>query len=155
MAGTASGDDNAPEAGDRLMRAVIAGRLLLAAVPCWPVASSAQPDEPKIITMSCDGKMVNARTSDATPEPISKLGVVVNLSEKTVSFAGYKARIDNIDAANISFSGERQLYGRIPIAGVSVAGNLDRVTGAMQATIFSTATTFTWDVLCRPTTRLF
>jgi hypothetical protein len=39
------------------------------------------------------------------------MGVVVNFDERTVSFLGYVARINEVDAANVSFGG-KQIGGR-------------------------------------------
>ncbi len=58
--------------------------------------------EPEVITLSCDGTV----TQDTNkPKPVQKLGVVVNLDKRTVSFGGYVAPIKAADAANVFFGG--------------------------------------------------
>jgi hypothetical protein len=118
----------------------------------------AQATETTVITLSCDGT-IRETSANATQEPINKMGLVVNLAEHTVSFAGYVAQIDKVDAANISFTEEEnnklQLAGRGSGTGVAVTGDIDRVTGAVLITQFSTVSTFTYDLLCKPATRLF
>ena len=66
----------------------------------------ARAAEPKVITMSCDGTLTS-RVDNVKPEPMKKMGVVVNLDERTVSFLGYVAHIKDVDAANITFGGRR------------------------------------------------
>jgi hypothetical protein len=73
------------------------------------VASEAQAQGagPGIITLSCDGKLKDLSFSDQTPEPVSNMGIVVNLSARSVAgFGDIVARIYKADDASISFSGE-------------------------------------------------
>jgi hypothetical protein len=105
--------------------------------------SHAEATEPTVITLSCDGKLTNTRVSNAKPEPISKMNLVVNFAERTVSFSGHLVGIHKADVAHISFSGENN----------AVHGEIDRVTGAMWATTDSDSTTFAYNLLCTPTTR--
>jgi hypothetical protein len=121
------------------------------------VGRYAQAAESPVITLSCDGTITDTRASDAKPESINKMGLVVNLAEHTVSFAGYVVRIDNVDAANISFDGEStsQLGESGPKMSFYVMGAVDRVTGAAQATTMSKFSTFSYDLLCKPAARLF
>jgi hypothetical protein len=61
--------------------------------------------EATVITLSCDGTAQAA--GGGKPEPIKKMGLVVNLTERTVSsFSGILAHIDSVDATNVLFSGE-------------------------------------------------
>ena len=86
------------------------------------------------------------------------MGVVVNLAEKTVlGFGGVVARIGKADALYISFSGQGHLAlgGHPTSVGISVMGDLDRVTGALSVTTMTKATTVSYELLCKPTTRLF
>jgi hypothetical protein len=78
------------------------------------------------------------------------VGLVVNLADRTVSFLGFVAKIDAIDAANITFTGDNSK----PYA-VLVTGDIDRVTGAVSAVIATSATTDSYDLLCKLTNRLF
>src|SRR5262249_40977061 len=78
--------------------------LLLLASP----DAHAQANDP-VLTFSCDGTLTNARASEER-EPVNKMGLVVNLGERTVSgFAGIVAQIAKVDAAGISFGGSGDL----------------------------------------------
>jgi len=117
----------------------------LAVMTCLTFAAAdpyALGAEPTVITLSCDGKLTNTRLSNAKPQPINKMNLVVNFAERTVSFSGHSAGIDKADVAHISFSGESN----------AVHGEIDRVTGAMWATTASNATTLAYKLLCKPTT---
>jgi hypothetical protein len=115
----------------------------------------AQAAEPTVITLACDGK---ATTGDKS-EPIDKMGLVVNFTERTVSgFGGIVAPIGMVDAAQISFGGTGDLT--LPgdgggKGGISVIGDIDRVTGAVVATTMTTALTTSYELLCKVTKRLF
>ena len=74
------------------------------------------------------------------PEPISELGVVVNLAEGTVSFTGYVAPIV-ADAAVISFESEDP--------SVLAAGDIDRVTGEMTAVTGRGVVVISYELLCK------
>jgi hypothetical protein len=96
--------------------------------------------EPSIIALSCDGKLTNTRVSNAKPQPINKMNMVVNFADKTVSFSGHSAGIDKADVARISFSGENN----------AVHGEIDRMTGATWATTTSATVTLAYKLLCKP-----
>jgi hypothetical protein len=120
----------------------------------------ARADETKVITMSCDGTLTPMYGSNKADDPvlIQKMGVVVNLDEQTVSFLGYVAPVNNVDAATINFGGRR-----IGNLSISVTGYMDRVTGRMDATVTTSdptrqphdpnAVTFHYDLLCKMATR--
>jgi hypothetical protein len=97
----------------------------------------AQAAEPTVITLSCDGKLTNTKVRNAE-ERITKIDLVVNFAERTVSFSGHLAGIDNADVAHISFSGENN----------AVHGEINRVTGIMWATADTNAATFVYNLLC-------
>jgi hypothetical protein len=70
----------------------------------------AAENAPKVITLSCDGTLT--RTYGASkpadlPEPLQKIGAVVNLNEQTVFFLGYVVPIESVDEVSINF-GARQ-----------------------------------------------
>jgi hypothetical protein len=113
------------------------------------VTCLAQAAEPTIITLSCDGKLTDAKVSDE--KPINKMGIVVNLAERTVSFSGYVVGIEKVDAANISFGGQYRYSG----VDISVHGDIDRVTGAASIMTYTTATASNYDLLCKPANRMF
>jgi hypothetical protein len=80
--------------------------------------------EPKVITLSCDGTV-----HDTKDEPLQKMGVVVNLDERTVSFGGYVVPSVNVDAAYITFDYNKKQSGFES----QISGDVDRVTGDMHA----------------------
>jgi hypothetical protein len=105
---------------------------------------------------------VDARASDPKPEPISKMGLVVNPpAQSAAGFSGIVAHIDKADAAGIAFSDTGKLTvpgangGQVSVGNITVIGELDRVTGAVSATTMTTASTFRYELLCKPATRLF
>ena len=65
--------------------------------------SSAQAEEPTVITLSCDGTTKAYVKSEESINPVTKMGVVENLAEHAVSFDAYVAHIDHVDAAVIYF----------------------------------------------------
>jgi hypothetical protein len=100
----------------------------------------AKTAESTVITLSCDGKLTNTKVRNAEPEPITKMNLVVNFAERTVSFAGHLVGIDKADVAHISFSGENN----------AVHGEINRVTGVMRATRDSNAATSVYNLVCSP-----
>ena len=130
---------------------------VLACLPFLLATQRMEAAETTVIHFACDGKL---RTGSTQPEPVQKIRLVVNLVKRTVSFAGLIAPFTKIDATNIHFNGtSTDPYGMA----LTVDGNVDRVTGALDATAMTTAvsgktsymTTTHWEMLCRPRTRLF
>ena len=120
----------------------------------------AAENEPKIVTLSCDGTLTGKAHE---PKPIEKMGVVANLNERTVSFIGFIAPIGSADEASINFNGEQiGPMGSGPEYTTRIDGILDRVTGHMIA---DTMTFFIkrmgvigedhYDLLCKVTNRVF
>ena len=73
--------------------------------------------ETVVITLSCEGKLTTHDSTsgrDHEPEPITKMGLLVNLRERTVIGLTVStfltARIDNIDAARMDSSGVSNEY---------------------------------------------
>jgi len=115
------------------------------------VGHHAQAAEPTLLTLSCNGKVTRStKASEPQPEPINNVGLVVNLADRTVSFLGFVAQIESIDASNVSFHGDSTK----PYT-VLVMGDIDRVTGAVSAAILTTGRTDSYDLLCKVTNRLF
>jgi len=93
----------------------------------------ADENEPKVITLSCDGTLTPpyGANKPEVPQPLQKAGVIVNLDEQTVFFFGYVIPIDDVDEASINFGGRQIVdYG----FSVAIRGNIDRVSGRMDAT---------------------
>jgi hypothetical protein len=126
-------------------------KLVLATLSLLLAWHNAQADEPPVITLSCDGTIT---MGDAKPEPINKMGFVVNLADHTVTFGGYVAKIDSVDAADIAFSGQGKLSIRQQTGTILVTGNINRVTGAVSAKTATALVTFTYDLLCKLVTGL-
>ena len=130
----------------------------LALVPLPLSHARAAENEGKVITLSCAGTLTptyGASTPEA-PQPLQKTALVVNLDEQTVFFLGYVVSIDEVDEASINFGGMQIVdYGFI----IAVRGNIDRVTGRMDAhsAILPTkqpdpnTATIHYDVVCRVT----
>jgi hypothetical protein len=104
----------------------------LALVPLVLI-SDTRADAPNVITLSCEGTLTptyGANEPEA-PQPLQKTGVVVNLGEQTVFFLGYVAPIYDVDEASINFGGRQVVdYG----FSIAIRGNIDRLTGRMDAT---------------------
>ncbi len=131
--------------------------VLLACLPFLLATQRLEAAETTVIRFACDGKL---RTGSMRPEPVQNIRLVVNIDKRTVAFAGLVAPLKRIDTANIYFSGtSTDPYGMA----LTVDGNVDRGTGALDATAMTTAvsgktsyaTTTHWEMLCRPRTRLF
>jgi hypothetical protein len=65
------------------------------------------------------------------PQPLQRASVIVNFDEQAVFFFGYVIPIDDVDEASINFGGRQIVdYG----FSVAIRGNIDRVSGRMDAT---------------------
>jgi hypothetical protein len=108
----------------------------LLALLLMPVPVAAQTLS--VIYLSCDGTM-QQDTAD-TREQVTKLGLVINLTEHTVVGFGIAARIDQIDASSIEFSGEGPIVdGGSNIGTLFAEGAIDRVAGIVSATTTQTS----------------
>ena len=87
--------------------------------------SLAQAEEPMAITLSCDGTTKAYLKSEESINPVTKMGVVVNLAERTVLFDGRVAHIDHVDAGTIFFGGDSLK---------DTTGYIDGKTGVLTAT---------------------
>jgi hypothetical protein len=110
------------------------------------------------LTLACEGT-VTVRTSmsskptiDAPPEPIS-VGIILNLTERTVSGFGFLATIDSIGDVDIYFSGSRG-------NDLSARGSINRVTGDAEITTMvamskTSVRSYRYSLKCKPTQRMF
>jgi len=101
--------------------------------------------EATILSLSCDGTMTNlAWNSDHKPEPVTNMGLVVNLSEGTVTGFAFPARIYKTDATRVEFKGENGNW--------SVWGSIDRVTSTVKAstTVLYPTSIHSWGLVCKP-----
>src|SRR5215469_6789021 len=87
--------------------------------------SLAQAEDPTAITLSCDGTTKAYVKSEESINRVTKMGVIVNLAERIVSFDGHVAHIDHVDAAVIYFGGNNV---------TDATGYIDGKTGVMMAT---------------------
>ena len=80
-------------------------RMLIVPCPLLTVIglASAPAEESTIISLSCEGTTKVYVKRDESVSPVTNMGVVVNLAERTVSFDGRIAHIDHVDAGTIFF----------------------------------------------------
>ena len=117
----------------------------------------ATENEPKVITLSCDGMVTptyGANKPEA-PQLLQKSRVIVNLDEQTIFFLGYVVPIEDIDGASIHFGGRQIVdYG----FSVAIGGNIDRATGRMDTTLVmsdptqipdASSVTIHYDLVCK------
>ncbi len=138
------------------MRRISAVLFILLSIAGQYAPASAE-NEPKMITLSCDGTLTGTYGADKPKnmEASQKISVVVDLDDQTVFFLGYVVPIYDVDQASINFGGMQIVdYG----FSVAVKGNIDRVTGRMDATtvLFDptklpdpNTATIRYDVVCR------
>ena len=96
------------------------------------VIGHARADEPKSITLSCEGTLTRTYGANKpADEPLQKTGVVVNLDDQSVFFVGYVVPIQSVDETSINF-GARQMvdYG----FSIGITGHIDRASGHMEVT---------------------
>lgn len=107
------------------------------------IVAHAQASEPTVITLSCEGTVkTNVGNNEGQRKVINKVGVVVDLAEQTVSFAGYAAHIENVDAAIVFFGGGED----------HATGEIDRASGVMSATTVKDNLATSYELFCKPVT---
>jgi hypothetical protein len=96
--------------------------------------------------------------TDQKPEPIAGLGIIVDLSRRTVTFNGYVVPVTSATASVVEFAGQQTP----PLLGVfgkslTISGSIDRVTGAASINWWHENITNNseWGLTCRPATRMF
>ena len=90
-------------------------------------------NEPKVITLSCDGTLTGTYGADKPKnmEASQKISVVVDLDDQTVFFLGYVVPIYDVDQASINFGGKQTVdYG----FSIKIKGHIDRASGRMEVT---------------------
>jgi len=107
------------------------------------IVAHAQASEPTVITLSCDGTVkTNVGNNEGQRKAINKVDVVVDLAEQTVSFAGYVAHIENVDAAAVFFGGGED----------HATDDIDRASGVMSATAVKGNRATSYELFCKPVT---
>ena len=132
----------------RLTRAIVA--MLSAAALMLPADAQQQGST---ITLSCNGtsKFTATATADLKPEPVTNLGIIVNMANRTVTFNDSVIPITTITATIVGF-GSQYVKSK-----PTISGGIDRVTGAADIDwMYENVNNNTsWDLKCRPATRLF
>jgi hypothetical protein len=116
--------------------------------------------QPSTITLSCDGtsKLTATAAADLKPDPITKLGIIVNLVDRTVTLMDYITPITGITATIVSFSGRQgPVVSGVKLKPFTINGSIDRVTGYTTVEWWheNVGDNSSWELTCRPATRLF
>jgi hypothetical protein len=112
------------------------------------------------ITLSCDGvsKLMATSAADLKPDPINRLGIIVNLLDRTVTFSDYVIPISGVTSTLISFMAQQApvVFG-LKSKPFTVDGSIDRVTGYTNINWWHevVGNNTSWELTCRPATRLF
>jgi hypothetical protein len=119
---------------------------------------AAAENDPKIVTLSCDGTLTATYGANKpkTMEESQKISVVVNLpDDQTVLFLGHVVPIYDVDQASIDFGGKQTVdYG----FSIKIRGHIDRASGRMEVTTVTSdptkpddpdIATLRYDMLCK------
>jgi hypothetical protein len=153
-----------PHVAERCRRARAAwGRAMTrTAIAIVALLLSSLPAQAQVINLSCEGE-IRATPSvvgmEIKPEPITKMGLVVNLDNHVVIFNGHTTRIDKIDDQYVSFKGREDYSGSV----WNASGSIDRITGFVSAmsSLFNPKTNKfimgpdMWELYCKPVRPLF
>jgi hypothetical protein len=117
------------------------------ALTLFLLATPALAAEPSVIKLSCDGELI---TGEDQKKPVKKVGLIVDLTQHTVTGFPVIGRIDNVSDAMVEFIGSK-----IDAIGTSsIMGTIDLVTGAAQAWTLVSAKygnviqSNSWDLVC-------
>jgi hypothetical protein len=129
---------------------------LLAAVPLSAVGAQ----QPTSITLSCNGtsRLTATAAADLKPDPITSLGIIVNVADRTVTVMNYVTPITGITATLVSFSGRQgPIVQGVKLKPFTIDGSIDRVTGYTTIDWWheNVGDNSSWELACQPTTRLF
>jgi hypothetical protein len=109
------------------------------------------------ITLSCNGssKFTATAAEDLKPEPITNLGIIVNLTDRTVTLNQYVLPITVVNATLVAFDGQQNRG--VKGASFDLSGAIDRVTGQTEVDWMyeRVGNNSHWELTCRPATRLF
>ena len=121
--------------------------------------AQAAENEPKVITLSCDGTLTATYGANKPKnmEASQKISVVVNLDDQTVFFLGHVVPIYDVDQASIDFGGKQKVdYG----FSIKIRSHIDRASGRMEVTTVTSdptkpddpdIATVRYDMLCKAT----
>jgi hypothetical protein len=112
------------------------------------------------ITLSCNGtsKLTATAAADLKPDPITNLGIIVNVAEHTVTFMDYVTPINSVSATQVSFIGQQTpVVSGMKLKPFTISGSIDRVTGytSIDWSYENIGNNSSWELTCRPATRLF
>ncbi|MFY9957732.1 hypothetical protein [Bradyrhizobium sp.] len=133
-------------------------KVCVAVLAVLPIAAVGA-QQPTSITLSCNGtsKLMTAG-DDTKPDPITNLGMIVNFSERTVTFNSYRIPIERVDNTMVLFHGDQAMsYAGVKLKPVTVDGSVDRVTGAASVEFMHerVGDNSTWELMCKPAKQLF
>jgi hypothetical protein len=112
------------------------------------------------ITLSCNGtsKLTATAAADLKPDPITNLGIIVNVADRTVTFMDYVTPITGVTATLVSFRGQQApVVVGVKAKPFTIDGSIDRVTGYASIDWWyeNVGNNASWELTCRPATRLF
>jgi hypothetical protein len=84
--------------------------------------------------------------------------IIVNLADRTVAFMDYVAPIAGITATIVSFRGQQEhVVSGVKLKPFTIEGSIDRVTGSARVDWYheNVGDNSSWELTCRPATRLF
>ncbi len=121
--------------------------------------SFAHAQQPNLITLSCNGTSKSATAAaDVKPDPITNLGIIVNMADRTVTLMDYVTPITGFTATTVRFSGRQgPVVSGVKLNPFTIDGSIDRVTGHAEIDWFheNVGSNASWELTCRPATRLF
>jgi hypothetical protein len=133
-------------------------KLCAVAVLCQLFATTAQAQQPAILTLACKG--TSSDSPDSKRYPLS-MGIVIDLTARTVSgfFApgDFPVKITEVTDTMITFDGSDPSDTRDRLSGniSSASGNIDRVTGDLEARISTPVGQTFYHLQCKPAQRMF
>jgi hypothetical protein len=140
----------------------VSAKMLFSAAtfPCLSILAATQSAqaETTLLSFTCRGEISTALevTQPATKEQ-DTIGLVINLTNRTVSLEGDTVPITSVDDVIVYFGG-RDKDAQFGISS-NVVGQLDRVSGALivsrNLSGKSSLALYNYKMLCKPTKRLF
>ena len=87
---------------------------------------------------------------DVKPDPITNVGMIVNFSERVVTFNGYRVPIEQADTTMVQFQRQQTVtVSGTKLKPFTVASAVDRITGAANVTFMyeQVGNNATWDLM--------
>jgi len=125
----------------------------------WVLVVPVQAQQSNSITLACNGTSKLAMAAaDVKPDPITNMGIIVNVADRSVTFMDFVTPLTGISATLVSFNG-RQTPVALGVKGkpFTIDGSIDRVTGHAEVAWWyeDVGNNTYWELTCRPATRLF